>query len=301
MSTKQIDRAFNDIVAFAELEEFIDNQVRFYSSGMYVRLGFAVAVNSDPDILLVDEVLAVGDERFQQKCMEKIHEFQRMRKTIVVVSHAADVMRQLCNRVAVINAGELVTVGPPGESIRAFRDVLLETGEPIPAGAEGEPEPTSDLDLRAEAPAVRPVRVLGSRLETPSNRPHLRPGEGATVVVDLELSEPLDKAALSCSVWASNGAMIFDSSSDEVVHLPAGQVTVRLRFDDIPLLDGAFAVNIRLQEPGGGRVHAQIEPAATIVIENPGTTTGILSLPVHVEILSERLPGEPLLAQQLTT
>ena len=73
---REIERRFDEIVAFAELEEFIDNQVRFYSSGMYIRLGFAVAVNVEPDVLLIDEVLAVGDERFQQKCLDRVHEFQ---------------------------------------------------------------------------------------------------------------------------------------------------------------------------------------------------------------------------------
>ena len=80
---REIERRFDAIVAFAELEEFIDNQVRFYSSGMYVRLGFAVAVNVEPDVLLIDEVLAVGDERFQQKCMERVHQFQNEGRTIV--------------------------------------------------------------------------------------------------------------------------------------------------------------------------------------------------------------------------
>ncbi len=76
LSTKEVDRRFDDIVAFAELEQFIDNQVKFYSSGMFVRLGFAVAVNVDPDVLVVDEVLAVGDENFQRKCLARIKQFQ---------------------------------------------------------------------------------------------------------------------------------------------------------------------------------------------------------------------------------
>jgi len=125
LSRREIERRFDDIVAFAELEEFIDNQVRFYSSGMYVRLGFAVAVNVEPDVLLIDEVLAVGDERFQQKCMERVHQFQTEGRTIVVVSHSADVMRQVCDRVVVLENGKVLTVAPPGEAIRAFRDCLL--------------------------------------------------------------------------------------------------------------------------------------------------------------------------------
>ena len=169
------DRArFDDIVAFAELEQFIDNQVKYYSSGMYVRLGFAVAVNVDPDILLVDEVLAVGDERFQQKCMERVQQFKQEGRTIVVVSHAADVMRQICDRVAVIDAGALISVAAPGEAIRAFRDRLIETGDaatPLPAVEEtgGVPvvvDPTGPIPLVAD----RRVAITGCRLELPAHR-----------------------------------------------------------------------------------------------------------------------------------
>src|SRR6478736_4888076 len=115
-----IDARFDDIVEFAELERFIDQQVKHYSSGMYVRLGFAVAVNVDPDVLLVDEVLAVGDETFQRKCLDRVHQFQRQGRTIVVVSHGVDLMRQICDRVAVLDHGVMVTYGLPGESIRVF-------------------------------------------------------------------------------------------------------------------------------------------------------------------------------------
>src|SRR5271154_43366 len=109
LSRAEIEKRFDDIVAFAELEDFIDNQVKFYSSGMYVRLGFAVAVNVEPDVLLIDEVLAGGDERFQQKCMDRVHQFQREGRTIVVVSHSADVMRQICDSVVVIDGGKIIT------------------------------------------------------------------------------------------------------------------------------------------------------------------------------------------------
>src|SRR5271163_1917571 len=90
LSRSEVDKVFDDVVAFAELEQFIDNQVKFYSSGMYVRLGFAVAVNVDPDVLVIDEVLAVGDERFQLKCLDRIRTFQEEGRTILFVSHNAD-------------------------------------------------------------------------------------------------------------------------------------------------------------------------------------------------------------------
>src|SRR5579862_1129598 len=117
LSRREIDRRFDEIVAFAELENFIDNQVKYYSSGMYVRLGFAVAVNVEPDVLPIDEVLAVGDERFQQKCMDRVKQFQREGRTIVFVSHSADVMRQICERVIVLQGGQILTIAHPGEAI----------------------------------------------------------------------------------------------------------------------------------------------------------------------------------------
>ena len=124
LSKKDINGVFDEIVAFSELEKFIDMQVRHYSSGMYVRLGFAVAVNVDPDILLVDEVLSVGDEAFQRKCLERIAEFQREGRTILFVTHAADLVRKVCERGLVLDHGELVSDSSPGEAIRTFRESL---------------------------------------------------------------------------------------------------------------------------------------------------------------------------------
>jgi ABC-2 type transport system ATP-binding protein len=103
-----VDKVFDDIVSFAELERFIDTPVKHYSSGMYIRLGFATAVNVDPEILLVDEVLAVGDESFQRKCLDKVRTFQAEGRTIVVVTHAADLVRQMCDRAAALDHGKLV-------------------------------------------------------------------------------------------------------------------------------------------------------------------------------------------------
>ncbi|MDQ1467610.1 MAG: lipopolysaccharide transport system ATP-binding protein, partial [Actinomycetota bacterium] len=125
MSRRDLERRFDDIVAFSELEQFIDSQVKHYSSGMYVRLGFAVAVNVEPDLLLIDEVLAVGDEAFQRKCMERVREFQREGRTIVFVTHAPDLVRQICDRAIVLDHGKIVLDGAPGEAVRSFREHLF--------------------------------------------------------------------------------------------------------------------------------------------------------------------------------
>lgn len=121
LTKAETDRYFDAIVDFSGIEAFIDTQVKFYSSGMYVRLAFAVSVHVDPDLLLVDEVLSVGDEPFQRKCLSKIAEFQREGRTIVFVSHSSDQVGQLCDRVVVLDHGRMVQDGTPAEGIRALR------------------------------------------------------------------------------------------------------------------------------------------------------------------------------------
>jgi ABC-2 type transport system ATP-binding protein len=120
LSKKQIDSQFDDIVGFAGLETFIDTPVKNYSSGMYVRLGFSVAINVEPDILMVDEVLAVGDEAFQRKCMEKFEEFRRQGRTVVLVSHALGSMRSMCDEVAWLDHGKLLGVGKPSDVVDEY-------------------------------------------------------------------------------------------------------------------------------------------------------------------------------------
>lgn len=124
LSRKETDGLFDEILAFSELEEFIDNPVKHYSSGMYVRLGFAVAVHVDPDILLVDEVLAVGDEHFARKCLDKIAEFQQDGRTILFVTHGLDLVERICNRAVVLDHGVMRYDGDPYFATSELRRIL---------------------------------------------------------------------------------------------------------------------------------------------------------------------------------
>jgi len=119
-SKAQIDKRFDEIVTFAELKDFIDTPVKHYSSGMYVRLGFAIAVNVDPEVLLIDEVIAVGDERFQQKCFEKMNQFKRTGKTIVLVSHSLEAIRNICRKALWLNAGKIQAEGTGDSVVNAY-------------------------------------------------------------------------------------------------------------------------------------------------------------------------------------
>jgi ABC-type polysaccharide/polyol phosphate transport system ATPase subunit len=124
LTKKEVDERFDDIVRFAELSDFIDTPVKFYSSGMFMRLGFAVAINIDPQVLLVDEVLAVGDANFQAKCFDRMAEIQRSGTTIVLVSHSMQAIRRLCPRALLISAGHLVFDGDTAEAIARHYELL---------------------------------------------------------------------------------------------------------------------------------------------------------------------------------
>ena len=121
MTKKEIEDAFDDIVAFSEIEEFIDTEVKFYSSGMYLRLAFSVAVHTNPDIFLVDEILAVGDEPFQKKCIARIQELIQAGKTLVVVSHDLDLVSQICDRGVVLDHGNLSFDGDIKDAVKMIR------------------------------------------------------------------------------------------------------------------------------------------------------------------------------------
>jgi len=121
---KKIDESFDEIVSYAELEDFIDTPIKNYSAGMLMRLGFAIAIKVDPDILLIDEVLAVGDEGFQRKCFDDIAQFKRRRKTIVLVSHDAYAVERLCDRVILLHRGRIISDGAADNVIRKYRLAL---------------------------------------------------------------------------------------------------------------------------------------------------------------------------------
>jgi ABC-type polysaccharide/polyol phosphate transport system ATPase subunit len=124
MSKKEIDSKYDEIVEFSGVERFIDQPVKNYSSGMYVRLGFSIAIHVEPDILVVDEVLAVGDAEFQEKCFGKFRDFKRDGRTVILVSHAMTTVTEMCDQAAWLNQGTLMAVGPVEETVKAYKDSL---------------------------------------------------------------------------------------------------------------------------------------------------------------------------------
>ena len=290
LSTRDVDRRFDDIVAFAELEQFIDNQVKFYSSGMYVRLGFAVAVNVDPDVLVVDEVLAVGDENFQRKCLERIRSFQEDGRTILFVTHAADLVREICDRAMVLNQGRMAGTGTPGEAVRMFREVMLEsTGSPL--------EVTGTEELEAERPAAerRPVlQVTAVDVEHPGSgsRPYLTPGEPLTVQIAFEAMEAVNDIVFVLEIRGDSGGLIHRCDTEILdcpFDAPLGSGRAEFTYESVPLLDGTYSLAVGIRSRTGGVVYDWREQQDFFEVMNPGRSVGTVSMDVRADVRAASL------------
>lgn len=264
LSRKTVDAVFDDIVEFSELEKFIDSPVKFYSSGMYVRLGFAVAVNSDPDILVVDEVLAVGDERFQAKCMDRIRQFQADGRTILLVSHNADQVRALCDRAIVLEKGQMVSDAPAGESVRVFREHLL-----------GQTAASSDGSATEAAVSIVDVT-------SPSGHFAVATGDSLTLDVTMESERPLEGLAM-VEIISRRGELIARTDpTTSPLSISMGTHQVRFVLPSVPLLDGTYFVNLGVVSPEGNSRWAWREQAAQLEVTYNGRGAGVIALRLEV-------------------
>lgn len=240
LSQKQIASKFDEIVGFAGLEQFIDQPVKNYSSGMYVRLGFAVAINVEPDILMVDEVLAVGDEEFQTRCMDKFDEFAKAGKTIVVVSHALGTVRNMCDAVAWLDHGRVVEVGEPDAVIdkyqnQAFEKVLSSRYEGGPEGLAG-PVQVHECQMLVGGAASSTVRT----------------GEEVRFLIGFEAMEDMDDPVeVSFQVRAHTGQPISHPNSYLAgldFRPKQGAGTLALTVPSMPLLPGQYDVGVSIHQ-----------------------------------------------------
>ena len=276
----EVERIFDDIVGFAELEQFIDTPVKHYSSGMFIRLGFAVAINVDPEILLVDEVLSVGDEAFQRKCIDKVKAFQAEGRTIVVVTHAADMVRQMCDKAAALEHGKLVAQGDPNEVIREFRERLLKAATPA--------EDMSPELARSEmSPMWGRVKIADARVVYASeDREAVAPGEGMKLAVTLEAEQPVSDVVIGVAIYSSMGWLVFGTNTEfHGVDLGTieGRRTVTFDWPEVALLDGTYALTIGVHTHGG-LVYDSWEQLRRFEVAAPGRDIGLVRMPLSITL-----------------
>jgi ABC-type polysaccharide/polyol phosphate transport system ATPase subunit len=228
-----VDEHLDEIIDFAELEQFKDVPVRTYSSGMYMRLGFSVAMHVQPDILLLDEVLAVGDEAFQQKCFGRLAAFKQAGGTIVFVSHDPKAVERLCDRAILLDAGRVLEQGPASEVVSAYHRRLVAGVAEEAARHEGK-----DVAPRCRVHEVRAVAGDGT------TRDRFVEGEPMALEAWLYAEQELEGASVTVGIRDADGRPVGSQTLDGV-HLPAGRLErLRLNFPGLPMREGRFFVDV---------------------------------------------------------
>jgi ABC-type polysaccharide/polyol phosphate transport system ATPase subunit len=270
LSKRDINVVFDEIVAFAELEKFIDLPVRTYSSGMYMRLGFSVAAHIQSDVLLLDEVFAVGDEQFQRKCFGKIAEFKNRGGTILFVSHDAQAVERLCDRAVLLRQGQVAFDGSTREAIAAYRRLLAEDANP------------DELEAGLREWGSGEARIVSAQLldDEGDERTQFAAGEPATVRLVVSADAGVDPPRVSLEL-RDEGGLVLGTVAQETALLgwngAGGEHELRFRLGRLPLADGRFHLRLALLDAGGHPLHT-LDDAMRFFVFPSGEQTGAVLL-----------------------
>jgi ABC-type polysaccharide/polyol phosphate transport system ATPase subunit len=288
LKRRQIDEHFDQIVAFAELESFIDLPVRTYSSGMQMRLGFAVAAHVEADVLLLDEVFAVGDEEFQRKCFGKIHEFKQRGGTIVFVSHDAHAVERVCERAILLREGRVEFDGATADALAAYHRQLADERDPAERGA--------GLSEWGSGEA----RIVSARLEGPEGEPRAQYLAGEPLAVELRVRAAADLAPprLQYELRDDAGQLLAGGAQDagELGWDGAAEQAFRLEVPELPLADGRFHLRFGLVDARGERLYHWLDDAVSFVVYPAEDVRG----PVRLEARWSRSAAGGALEETLT-
>jgi ABC-type polysaccharide/polyol phosphate transport system ATPase subunit len=269
LTRRQIDQRFDEIVEFAELRDFIDAPVKTYSSGMYMRLGFAVAIHVEPDVLLIDEVLAVGDEAFTRKCLDKIGEFRRRGRTILLVTHSLGLAEKMCDEVLWLRRGTAAGQGDPKRVVDAYLTYVAGGEETLLAQeqrsqalrAEGRGEaPGGDAEggteYRQGRWGSREVEIVSVRLldDRGAERHVFVPGERLTLALAVRARQPVRDFVFGVGLFTADGVSVYGTNTHLEEFLPRtldGEAEVRFEMDDLRLVEGSYLVDVAAHRMDG--------------------------------------------------
>jgi ABC-2 type transport system ATP-binding protein len=266
LTREEAEAKFDAIMQFSGIGDFIDTQVKFYSSGMYVRLAFAVAINTDPDVLLVDEVLAVGDEQFQKKCIDKIREFQQQGRTIVLVSHSLGQVQELCDTAVVLHEGVVKYQGSARLAVKNFREIL-------------EGRRVAEIEAANPEEDTNPGKVERVELDIAGKGPNaeVQPGDDVTIRATFSHHTPLERWHSGIKVENQFGHLVYgtDSRMLGLHHRPLhGQATVEYVLPNVQFGGGPYFVHVFLAKETGEHIVIERE-AARFVVSEDDTQSGV--------------------------
>ena len=259
LSRKEIDERLEDIIAFSELEAFIDDPVRTYSSGMYMRLAFAVAINVDADILLIDEILAVGDAAFQAKCFRKLQEIKGRGTTIVIVSHAMSQLELICDRSIWVADGLVRMDGKPRDVHPRYMEWMSrknqqeekkederENGETSETDSEGNLKRWGSGEARMTG-----VKVVGA---DGTEKADFSPRDPFTIHIDYTAKKKLDDAVIGLAIYRSDGTLVYGTNTLIDTSAPVTlqtEGTIDLQIDGLPATNGSYSIDLAIHRPDG--------------------------------------------------
>lgn len=275
LTKKEIERRFDEIVEFAELEDFIDEPVKNYSSGMYMRLGFSVAIHVDPEVLLVDEVLAVGDEGFTHKCLDKFADFRRRGKTVLLVTHSLNLVERFCDEAAWLDEGRKRAEGDPYRVIAEYVSDVERQEERFLASSDDKAQ-SQVAAAPAQAPAIvipadpasdmmkategrwgsRVVEIVDVAFVDAQGQPvHvIHSGDGAAIRMTVRARQPVSDFVFGIAVFGANGDCVYGTNTDIEEFASkslSGEASVTIAFDALDLVEGTYKLDVAVHKHDG--------------------------------------------------
>jgi ABC-type polysaccharide/polyol phosphate transport system ATPase subunit len=291
MRRDEIRKRFDQIVDFAGIGKFLDTPVKRYSSGMYARLGFAIAAHVDPEILLVDEVLAVGDYSFQQKCHARMAELRSRGTSLILVAHNLEAIRQVCDRGLVMYRGEAAFQGSAAEAVITYSDILRSAAREAQMQVPAEDGlSTRVMTFDAEIIKVTLLDAAGKPISV------LRTGDKATACVDVIFHKPVHAPIFSFTVRTPDGRMVYDTTTRwqrmQTRDFAAGE-RAQVAFDlDMVLLDGEYELGADIAATDFGHYYDRMERALSFAVMGDETSQGIADLNARIRI-GDAAPAAP--------
>jgi ABC-type polysaccharide/polyol phosphate transport system ATPase subunit len=294
MGREAIRARFGEIVDFAGIGKYLDTPVKRYSSGMYARLGFSIAAHVDPDVLLVDEVLAVGDYAFQQKCYARMDALRANGTALIFVSHNLDAVRRVCDKGLVMYRGESIFLGSAAESVLAYSEAVRQAARNAPQAAPEEQGLAGrSMTFEAEIEEVRLLNSAGELISVAES------GAAVVVAIDVLCHGDIRGPIFALTVRTPDGRLVYDTTTRwmniETGSYSAGErCTVEFHLD-LPLLEGQYTLGVDIAEADYRYYYDRLEQAQDFVVRASDQAKGLVNLNARVRFASRNghRPGQP--------
>ena len=281
MTKKEVDVKFDEIIEFADIGDFIDTPVKFYSSGMFVRLGFAVAVYCEPNILLVDEVLAVGDKDFQIKCYQKMHQIRKSGTTIILVSHNEYTIREQANNCLYLNDGRVRLFGTSEEAVGLYMKEVLESGRRIVTA--------ETIAGGVEPPLLKKAEIVSLKFfdRNWNEISFIESGQELNIVFECKINEELNNPIFGVNFYADGGFMYSANSDYEsvtFVDLPLGKVKIKINIPHLHLPTNNYRCSTIVAEENIANLVDWQDMSYKFVVGSAKNARGSIKLPTEWEV-----------------